>query len=268
MCDTSFQTREREYVVPEFGFLAGRTIRDPGMQPPERSWNGATYVLDLAAEQNEDLTFELANGGAVVARAGARGKLIAVSEGPGGAGYFICAACGWGTSITSSRGRPPKSHEHPLRSRECRGTLQQRSLAHPYETDILELSFDGLALPHQDDTTLNSLVSALLEGAAERLEISRDDIDGTLYPRPGGRRALVVFDTVPGGAGNAARIARALDEVLAGALDRAERCDCGEETSCYGCLRNFRNQWIHDQLIRGRAADALRPIVPAIHPGG
>jgi hypothetical protein len=51
---------------------------------------------------------------------------------------------------------------------------------------------------------------------------------------------LIIFDTVPGGAGNALRIARSLDEVMVGAFDQASNCDCGEETSYYGCLRNFR----------------------------
>lgn len=263
-CETPYDRAPRQYVVPEFGFLADRDVQAPGMQPPERSWNGATYVLELAAEM-EELTWRLANGGTVVSRAGARGRLIAISEGVSGAGFRICESCGWGTGMV---GKLPRSHRHPLRDRECRGRLQARSLAHPYETDILELSFDGLALPEQDNTTLNSLLSAILEGAAERLHISRDDIDGALYPRPGGRRALVVFDTVPGGAGNSARIARSLDEVLPAALERAERCDCGEETSCYGCLRNFRNQWIHDQLVRGKAAAVLRPLVPAVRPEG
>ena len=51
------------------------------------------------------------------------------------------------------------------------------------------------------------------------------------------------------------RIARSFDCVLETALQRIARCECGEETSCYGCLRNFRNQAFHDQLRRG---DALR----------
>ena len=28
-------------------------------------------------------------------------------------------------------------------------------------------------------------------------------------------------------------------------------CECGEDTSCYGCLRNYRNQFAHTQLRRG-----------------
>lgn len=71
----------------------------------------------------------------------------------------------------------------------------------------------------------------------------------------------MLFDTVPGGAGGALRIGNAFPKVLATALQRVERCDCGEETSCYGCLRNFRNQSIHDQLGRGDALAFLSRLV-------
>ena len=50
---------------------------------------------------------------------------------------------------------------------------------------------------------------------------------------------------------------RSLDEVNA-ALERMEGCECGAETSCYNCLRNYRNQFQHDFLQRGSAADSLR----------
>ena len=33
-----------------------------------------------------------------------------------------------------------------------------------------------------------------------------------------------------------------------------------QETSCYECLRNFYNQWCHDQLRRGVARDFLAAI--------
>jgi ATP-dependent helicase YprA (DUF1998 family) len=74
-------------------------------------------------------------------------------------------------------------------------------------------------------------------------------------PAPATGPALVIFDTVPGGAGSATRIARSFDTVLAAALERVSRCDCGEETSCYGCLRGYRNQMFHEQLRRGAVLD-------------
>jgi hypothetical protein len=36
-----------------------------------------------------------------------------------------------------------------------------------------------------------------------------------------------------------------------------DQCECGEETSCYECLRNYRNQSFHDRLQRGLARDFL-----------
>jgi ATP-dependent helicase YprA (DUF1998 family) len=259
-CDTQHAGTPRRYCVPEFGFVAQRDPKRPGMSPPRRSWNGTTYVLSLAADVQE-ATWQLANGGTVTTRAGSRGQLIAVSEGPGQAGYLICDWCGWGTRAV---GKAPGKHRHLLRDRECGGTLQRRSLAHRYETDIVAISFDALADPAGDSDHWRSMLYALLEGVSERLEISRDDIDGTLYPTPGGRTSLVIFDAVPGGAGSAIRIARSFGEVVQAALDRVERCDCGEETSCYGCLRGYRNQPFHELLRRGAAMDFLRPLVPAI----
>ena len=52
-----------------------------------------------------------------------------------------------------------------------------------------------------------------------------------------------------------------------GALERVETCDCGEETSCYGCLRNYKNQRIHDILRRDLALKVLRRIGPLEHAG-
>jgi hypothetical protein len=180
------------------------------MSPPRRSWNGTTHVLSLGAEVNET-TWPLANGGAAITRAGARGQLIAIPEGPNRGGYLICDWCGWGTSIQM---RSPSTHRHLLRDRECAGPLQSRGLAHGYETDIVAVSFDALAVPSEVPGSWRSTLYALLEGVSERLQISRYDIDGTLYPTPGRRTSLVIFDAVPGGAGSAIRIARSY-EVLA-----------------------------------------------------
>lgn len=105
---------------------------------------------------------------------------------------------------------------------------------------------------------------ALLEGASEALGIGRQDLDGTLYQHTAGLPpVLVLFDTVPGGAAHVRRIADELEDVYLTAWDRLEHCECGEETSCYECLRNFRNQHYHDQLTRGLARDFLRDLLQA-----
>jgi ATP-dependent helicase YprA (DUF1998 family) len=261
-CDVRQTGTPRRYCVPEFGFVAKRDTKRPGMSPPRRSWNGTTYVLSLADEV-EEAAWPLANGGTAITRAGARGQLIAISEGPNRGGYLICDWCGCGLPVGQ---KVPSEHQHLLRDRECTGPLQPRALAHRYETDIVAVSFDALAAPFAGNGHWRSTLYALLEGVSERLQISRDDIDGTLYPTPGGRTSLVIFDAVPGGAGSAIRIARSFGDVLEAALTRVTRCDCGEETSCYGCLRGYRNQPFHEELRRGAAVDFLRPLVPSRKP--
>jgi len=96
------------------------------------------------------------------------------------------------------------------------------------------------------------LLYAILEGASQSLGIRRQDLDGCLYTSEDGI-ILVIFDNVPGGAGHVKRLMdeKGFKEVLNSALLRVKNCTCGPETSCYGCLRNYQNQFCHEQLKRG-----------------
>ena len=241
----------REYCVPEFGFVAEQRTRKPQAAPPRRSWSGAVHVVSLGDELGEQ-RWPAPGGATVWARPGARGRLVALSEGPGGSGYLICDWCGHGAP---NKGRPGKSHTDPLRGKACTGPLRWRSLAHSYETDLLHLRIDAPGL--HDAQAWLSVLYALVEGACEGLELSRADLDGALHSGADGHSGLVLFDTVPGGAGGALRVADALDEAVRSAVTRLANCDCGPETSCYGCLRNHRNERHHEQLRRGVALGVL-----------
>jgi ATP-dependent helicase YprA (DUF1998 family) len=67
----------------------------------------------------------------------------------------------------------------------------------------------------------------------------------------------VFFDDVPGGAGHARFLAGHVEEFLLSGVQVVADCECGEETSCYSCLRTYSNQWIHDDLSRAAALDFL-----------
>jgi len=244
----------REYCVPEFGFVADPRTGKPAVVPPQRSWNGAVHVVSLGEELAETC-WKAGTGALAWCHSGARGRLVSLAEGPGGSGFLICDWCGWGTP---NHGRSPTSHLNPLRGKACTGPLRWRSLAHSYETDILRLEFDAPGL--DTGAQWHSLLYAVLEGAAGGLEISRADIDGVVHSGADGRSGLVLFDTVPGGAGSVLRIAAALDTVIAAAVRRVASCDCGLETSCYGCLRTPRNERHHEDLSRGAALTALRSL--------
>ena len=71
---------------------------------------------------------------------------------------------------------------------------------------------------------------------------------------------IVLYDNVPGGAGLVARLEE--EQVLKAVLETAQKrvsgiCGCAEGTSCYGCLRSYRNQFAHQYLQRGPVARYL-----------
>jgi ATP-dependent helicase YprA (DUF1998 family) len=98
---------------------------------------------------------------------------------------------------------------------------------------------------------------------AENLDASvRDDLDGCLYPYGVSQPpALILFDNVPGGAGHVRRVGANLKSVFVSALERVANCECGPETSCYECLRNYWNQPYHEILARGPVKEFLRSVL-------
>ena len=240
-------------VVPEFGFVAATDARDVGSAPPERHWHGGSYV-ESHGDEIGLYRWSGPNGLRVSARAGVRAWLAAVSDGNGD-GFQLCEWCYWARPV--ERGSRRRKHHRPDNGAECDGPLERISLGHRYQSDVAEFTFDGV--PYLRDFEANWLSSlyALLEGASYALEISRDDIDGALSWTPDHKRSIVLFDTVPGGAGSARKIAENIELVMSAALNRVSECDCGPETSCYGCLRNYRNARFHEQLSRSAALQIL-----------
>ena len=70
--------------------------------------------------------------------------------------------------------------------------------------------------------------------------------------------AIMLYDDVPGGAGLVAQLEErhVLRQELRNALGRVSG-DCGCDSSCYGCLRSYRNQFAHTFLDRKTARTAL-----------
>lgn len=241
------------YAMPVYGFVAERGPKRPGTTPPTRSWKGGTYVRSQSPELQRG-SLDLSRGRIDVAY-GPRAELVAISEGRAGRGFLLCDWCGWGVPLVAEW---PKTHTHLLKGGPCNGTLRQLSLAHTFETDMLTLGGESQLSPLLESP---SVLYAVLEGASRGLDIARDDIDGALYRSDDDHAELAFFDTVPGGAGNVLRIGQHLRDVLERALTVVASCECGEETSCYACLRTFRNERLHDQLRRGEATELLSSLL-------
>lgn len=257
-CGQSVAGKSKTFVIPKFGFITeGKGPQQPGDTPPERTYTTRTY---FSGESKPRAKTELVLAhGRLIAESAAEGKLAVVNQ-AGGRGFAVCHSCGY--SLLGGE-KAPTPHPTPWGA-ECRGTLKNIHLGHEYLTDILHLSFEGAG--QRDPDFWHSLLYGLLEGVSMALEIDRQDLDGCLYPYAGDPRlpALILFDNVPGGAGHVHRLAANPDllwETLEATIHRLEQCACGGEqgeTSCYGCLRNYYNQFHHDRLKRGPVIEFLR----------
>lgn len=256
-CGEVAQTSPRSITIPEFGFVAGPEPKKPGPRPPRRSWNGAVHILARPPEARTR-TLRMSGGSAEIS-VGPRGRLIALADGPSAMGFWICDWCGHGAPRVSSPLKPPK-HNHLLKNQACSGKQRMLDLGHAYETDLLSIDADvsGVRATH---SAWLSVMYALVEAASDSLEIARDDIGGSLSPAGEDRWSITLFDAVPGGAGHVLQVEANLDKVLRAALERVSECECGRETSCYGCLRSYQNQRDHDYLSRGAAEEVLRRLI-------
>ncbi len=250
------------FIVPEFGFLASREVADIGEQRPERFYASQVYFADYAQEPPslERVSALCSSQLELVQRYSRFGRLALVNNG-GGPGFRICTSCGWAEPAQYG-GTKKTAHDNPRTGKPCRGMIQTYGLGHEFITDVLDLRFSGTLALNLDPSLWTSLLYALLEGASMALSIPRDDLNGTLYPYPGSPvPAVVLFDNVPGGAALVRRISDNFVDVFRAAWRRVANCECGRETSCYQCLRNYYNQYYHDQLKRGLAADFLESML-------
>ena len=169
-------------------------------------------------------------------------------------GFWVCFTCG---ATFSERQR--EKHKTPYGA-ECSSPLTgPLHLGHTFKTDVLTILFEQPCVEQKDNSFWFSLLYAILEGTSHGLGIRREDLDGCLYPSEEGM-LLVLFDNVPGGAGHVKRLMdeKNFREVLKCTLSRVNDCSCGLETSCYGCLRNYQNQFCHELLKRQPVLTFLR----------
>lgn len=267
----------RLLIVPRFGFV-GRGPQTPRRRPG-RVFSARPRFLGLVSPAGDEQQMY----GPVRVHRACPGEMLVVCEGLKGQGFYICPECGCGSPELSRlrknrRGEREAAehrscaHENP-RGGECDGIVERVSLGHHFITDVLRIVFparlkDRLLVPTGRDDQAGfalSLAYALLQGTASSLQVPPTDINVTLqHGLLDELPAIVLYDDVPGGAGLVSRLEepRMLRMSLEAALDRVSgRCGCSEDTSCYGCLRSFRNQFAHQQMQRGPVRTYLEALL-------
>ena len=247
------------YLIPQFGFVADRAKPKPPKARPARVFTTRPYFAGSLASERGEISLP-ASKPLIRLKKASPGLMVVLCEGKRGRGFYVCRECGSGFQ------KNPPHHKTPW-GMPCQGQVKgDISLGHEFLTDVLQLQFSPPVEPGVDTMWLAfSLAYALVEGAAEVLDVPSNDLSTTVSHDTGvSLPPLILYGSVAGGAGLVAQLENEslLRKTIEAALLRVSgACGCDEETSCYGCLRGYRDQFAHQNLRRGQAKKYLEALI-------
>ncbi len=213
-----------------------------------------------------------------------RQHLLVSNTGPKKDGYTYCTGCGRIEASTNPSptlmGPHPKPYPDDDSNQICQGISPTRHvvLGTDFITDIALFSLrvtSPLSLrPGYTSTNvaLRTASEALANAACRLLEIEPSEIMAEFRPAltDGGKAGLeaeiFLYDTLSGGAGFSSQLADQGPKLFQLALRIMETCPEACETSCYRCLRSFKNKFEHALLDRHVGIELLRYLLAGVHP--
>jgi len=247
------------FITPIFGFVTNieHSAENCTDSRPKKLYGTRPFFSQYSEFKSKDI---IINGLKISRKYSRNGELVVICKGGKYGGFWICNDCG------ASFSEPKKSglnHISP-NGLPCNGTLMGPiQLGHSFKTDIVAVSFNNLPLNFdtQNYDLWFSILYALLEATSRELGIPRQDLDGCLNTFSS-TTELILFDNVPSGAGQVKNLMedKNFSSILDATYKIAANCNCGIETSCYSCLRNYQNQFCHDNLKRGLVVDFFKNI--------
>jgi hypothetical protein len=161
---------------------------------------------------------------------------------------------------------------------EGAGTTRHIVLGTDFITDIALFSMD-VALPlrlrpgqYPTAVALRTVSEALAKAASQILEIEPGELMAEYRPsltpegRDGLKAEVFLYDTLPGGAGFSSQLVERGTELFQRALRLVKTCPENCDTSCYRCLRSFKNKFEHGLLDRHVAAELLEYLLTGTLP--
>ncbi|WP_323740791.1 DEAD/DEAH box helicase [Caenimonas koreensis] len=206
-----------------------------------------------------------------------RTGLMVSNTGPKRKGYIYCTKCGRIEAVAEPSGMLMRAHPKPYPDElqpECSGmTSSGIVLGTRFPTDVALFSLrlkDPVRLPPADTITkvaLRTVAEALARAATDLLEIEPGEVAAEYRPAltadgvDGLETEIFLYDTLSGGAGFSIAAAEKGRDLFQRALDVLRGCKEGCDTSCYRCLRTFRNKVDHASLDRFVGAALLEYIL-------
>ncbi|MGB7157399.1 MAG: DEAD/DEAH box helicase [Tepidisphaeraceae bacterium] len=243
-----------QFVLP-LGFLT--SIEDRGSQPNlyrlRPPSNSELFVVDSLDESEFESHGKLPGVTTGICR---NAQLFTANLGRSGQGFWLCGNCG----AASDGVRLELAHDRPFGGNKCKGRQERVALASIFRTDVLQVRFPAVSTPSvigdAGRTFWTTLAAAIASAGCELHRIDPSDLEVSYRSISDAdhRGELLLFDNVPGGAGFVQRIREDLPAVLFAAIGVLQNCpntiDCGMQSSCYACLRTYRNQFDWEFLSR------------------
>lgn len=204
-----------------------------------------------------------------------RQPLLVTNRGPHNEGYNYCTICGVINPTIATKNDAAGAHKKPYpdeRDSTCPGGKTARGivLGTDFITDVLLISVRvGSPVSLQPgllatEIAMRTLCEALSKAACQRLDLEAGEIQAEFRPALNGRGSegleteIYLYDTLPGGAGFVRQAGELRLGLLEEALNILEYCPDDCDSSCYRCLRGYKNKFDHHLLDRHIAGGLLR----------
>ena len=264
-CGATLDSGWKQNIEPRKGFIVGNDPNDivpVGSRKPRKYHRGdIIYIGDTERHELSHSKFQFGESQVMLQTTTNDSLMISCD-----AEFSVCSYCGYAKSRKESKNYNFVMEERHKASygRECANTkLYPYKLSHVFKTDVVQLMFSDDA----NFGTMLSVMYALLRATSQVLDIESTDINGCLYASNGNvQYSIILYDSVPGGAGHIHRIAANEDVFLSIICKASEICsECECSPSCYKCLRDYYNQDFHSLLDRDAAAVFLKQYLLDYH---
>ena len=192
-------------------------------------------------------------------------------------GFLLCSVCGELFMRPKPKKAPEGEKENTqpdaradisTHAKRCSGQPRDFSLGHQLNADTLRLQVPSIASRGEEGVAWAwSFVYAVIQGAIRLFEVDENDLEVFVLTKnvrdaDGGSHREVLdilwIDRVIGGSGILQRLVENFPKVAEAALRHLDGHDC--PTSCYRCLRSFRNQPVHKVLDWRQTISYLRAL--------
>ncbi|MBW2257578.1 MAG: DUF1998 domain-containing protein, partial [Deltaproteobacteria bacterium] len=163
--------------------------------------------------------------------------------------FPLCTVCGATRSPSASEAELTRFAETHQKS--CHQLPGKYALHVDLYSDVLRIG------PFPAASDASNLFEGIRIGARHVLDMGQTELEGLALVDDDGQYWTGLYDPMPGGTGFLPQIVRYWRVVCRRAREVLESCPSACETSCYSCMRHFRNQFDHHVLDRHRAAALL-----------